>query len=93
MLPHCVQWAIDNQYQLIYWTHNVDNKALNALYQHRKIMPGKINFFKDPLYQSFKLQPSLRFVTGKTIQYVYAKYLNPTFEWKPKGLISYISDV
>lgn len=93
MLPHCVNWAINNQYQLIYWTHNVENKALNALYQHKKIMPGKITFFKDPLYQSFQLQPSLRFITGKISQYVYAKYLNPTFQWRPRGLISYISEL
>jgi hypothetical protein len=36
MLPYNVQWAIDNNYQLIYWTHDVNNRALNAMYNTKK---------------------------------------------------------
>jgi hypothetical protein len=85
MLPHCVQWAVENNFKVVYWTHDINNKTVNALYQHKKIMPGKISFFKDPLYQSFVFRPDLRFITGSVTQYVYAKYLDSDFIWEPKG--------
>lgn len=85
MLPYNVQWAIDNKYNLIYWTHDVSNRALNAMYQHKRRMPNKANFFEDPLYKSFQQVQNLRFVTGDVIQYVYAKPLTEGYVWNPGG--------
>ena len=85
MLPLQVEWAIENNYKLVYWTHDVNNRALNAMYQHKRIMPNKQDFFNDPLYKSFEFQSGLRFITGRTTQYVYSKKLDTTFNWSPKG--------
>lgn len=85
MLPHQVQWAVDHNYKLIYWTHDVNNRALNAMYQHKRRMPNKQEFFDDPLYRSFEFQPTLRFITGPITQYVYSKKLDTAFEWNPTG--------
>jgi hypothetical protein len=85
MLPYNVGWAIENNYKLIYWTHDVSNRALNAMYQHKRRMPNKKEFFEDPLYKSFEIQPNLRFITGDVTQYVYAKKLDAAFVWSPKG--------
>lgn len=85
MLPYNVSWATENNYKLIYWTHDVNNRALNAMYQHKRRMPNKQEFFDDPLYKSFEIQPNLRFITGDVTQYVYAKKLDANFVWVPKG--------
>ncbi len=85
MLPLQVEWAKDNDYQLIYWTHNINNRALNAMYQHKRRMPNKQEFFDDPLYKSFQFIDDMRFITGDVTQFVYAKSLNDEFIWRPKG--------
>lgn len=85
MLPHQVKWAFKNGYKLIFWTHDVNNRALNAMYQHKRRMPNKQDYFNDPLYKSFKFLPQYRFITGSYTQYVYAKHLDMTFNWEPKG--------
>lgn len=85
ILPYQVQWAIDNDYKLIFWTHDVNNRALNALYQHTRMMPNKQSYFTDPLYTSFKFYPQYRFVAGDCIQYVYAKLLDQQYVWNPTG--------
>lgn len=85
MLPYQFQWARDNNVKLVYWTHDVNNRALNAMYQHKKIMPGKKSFFEDPEFQSVEFIPTLRFIAGPVVQYVYAKKIDPEFNWNPRG--------
>lgn len=85
MLPLQVEWAIENKFKLIYWTHDVNNRALNAMYQHKRRMPNKQEFFDDPLYRSFELVSNIRFVTGSVTQFIYAKKLDPDFNWNPAG--------
>ena len=81
MLPNQVQWAKDNGLKVLYWTHNVDNKALNAMYQGKKKMGmrGKeVPYFMTDTYRAFKLQPDMIFkVSEKSdfLQYVYANIL------------------
>ena len=92
MLPYQVKWAEDNKYKLIFWTHDVNNRALNAMYQHKRRMPNKQDYFEDPLYKSFEFYPQYRFITGDYIQYVYAKLLVPDFIWNPKGKMTLSHD-
>ena len=87
MLPLQVEWAIKNKFKLVYWTHDINNRALNAMYQHKRRMPNKQEFFDDPLYKSFEFISDMRFVTGSVTQYVYAKKLDLEFNWNPKGKI------
>jgi Acetyltransferase (GNAT) family len=89
MLPHQVNWAKENGYKVIYWTHDVKNKAMNALYQHKKKYPfaesGK-EYFDTDLYNSFNLIPNVVFKVSKTdplLQFIYAKILVDDFVWEP----------
>ena len=81
MLPDQVQWAKDNGLKVLYWTHNVNNKALNAMYQGKKRMGMRgesVPYFMTDTYRAFKLQPDMIFkVSEKSdfLQYVYANIL------------------
>lgn len=97
MLPYQVEWAKLNGYKVIYWTHDVKNRAMNALYQHKRKYPlvesGKSNFDSE-LYLSFKLVPEIVFKVSKTdpmLQYIYAKILVDNYNWEPKENIVYIN--
>lgn len=89
MLPNQVQWAKDNGLKVLYWTHNVNNKALNAMYQGKKRMGmrGKeVPYFMTDTYRAFKLQPDMIFkVSEKSdfLQYVYANILEEGYTWRP----------
>lgn len=89
MLPNQVQWAKDNGLKVLYWTHNVDNKALNAMYQGKKRMGMRgeaVPYFMTDTYRAFKLQPDMIFkVSEKSdfLQYVYANVLEENYVWRP----------
>lgn len=91
MLPDQVEWAKKQGLKVLYWTHNVNNKALNALYQHKKTMPFRgesVPYFMTDLYRSFKLESDMIFrVSQKSdfLQYVYAKILEENFVWRPNS--------
>lgn len=98
MLPNQVQWAKDNGLKVLYWTHNVNNKALNAMYQGKKKMGmrGKeVPYFMTDTYRAFKLQPDMIFkVSEKSdfLQYVYANILEEGYTWRPdyKTILYYL---
>lgn len=89
MLPDQVNWAKANGLKVLYWTHNVNNKALNAMYQGKKRMPFRgsaVPYFMTDTYQAFKLQSDMIFkVSPKSdfLQYVYANVLEENFNWRP----------
>lgn len=89
MLPNQVQWAKDNGLKVLYWTHNVNNKALNAMYQGKKRMGMRgeaVPYFMTDTYRAFKLQPDMIFkVSEKSdfLQYVYANILEKDYTWRP----------
>ena len=93
MLPYQVEWARKKGFKIIYWTHDVTQKTLNALYQGQKKMPGKEQFFNDELYKSFKIRKDIIFkVSSKSnfLQYIYSKTLEPGYCWIPKTNIDFI---
>lgn len=89
MLVDQVQWAKDNHLKVLYWTHNVNNKALNALYQHKRTMPFRgesVPYFMTDTYKAFVIQPAMIFrVSAKSdlLQYVYANILEDGYQWEP----------
>jgi len=89
MLPDQVEWAKEQKMKVLYWTHNVSNKALNAMYQGKKRMGmrGKtVPYFMTDTYKAFKLQPDMIFkVSEKSdfLQYVYANILEDGYVWRP----------
>lgn len=91
MLPNQIEWAKNKGLKVLYWTHNVNNKALNALYQHKRTMPFRgeaVPYFMTDMYKSFKLQDDMIFkVSPKSdlLQYVYANTLEEGFVWRPNS--------
>lgn len=89
MLPNQVEWAREVGLKVLYWTHNVNNKALNALYQHKKTMPLRgeaVPYFMSDTYRAFVLQTDMIFKVSPNsdlLQYVYANTLDPSYIWKP----------
>lgn len=90
MLPDQVEWAKKQNLKVLYWTHSVNNKALNALYQHKKTMPFRgeaVPYFMTDTYKAFKLQSDMIFKVSKKsdfLQYVYANTLEENFVWRPQ---------
>lgn len=87
MLPHHVEWAKNNGFKIIYWTCDIKNKPLNAIYQRKKQMIGKKKFSEDDLYISFQLKKEFLFkVSPKSdfLQYIYSKTLEEGYIWTPK---------
>jgi hypothetical protein len=83
-----IQWARRKGFQVLYITHNVENRAINALYQRKKRMP--VSSFKEFLntewYTKLTLEKDFLFKTGNILQYVYSIKLQDTnFIWKPKS--------
>lgn len=88
MIPEMIEWAKQNKINLIYWTHDKKNKALNMLYQHKKIRKSsEKKYFLSDYFLNFVHVPEFTFVTSAMEQHVYAYKLNPDFIWKPKGLM------
>jgi hypothetical protein len=84
-LKNMVPWCQENDYKLLYWTHDVTNTALNALYQHRKTYAATTDnkWFHEWPYTELKFEKDILFKTGNMLQFVYSIHIDPNFVWKP----------
>jgi len=85
MLDKIYEYA-KTRYKLIYWTHDIENFALNDLYQHKRVYyDNKDNsyFHREP-FTLLKLNKEFLFRAGDMYQYVYYIKFDSEFEWKPK---------
>lgn len=83
-----IQWARSHGFQILYITHNIKNKAINALYQRKKRIPvSSFNeFTSTEWYTKLTLETDFLFKTGDMLQYVYSIRLqDPGFVWQPSG--------
>ena len=88
MGEHQIKWARERGFQILYITHNINNRAINALYQRRKKIPvPTFNEFTDSeWYTKLTLEKDFLFKTGDMLQYVYSIRLqDPDFVWQPHG--------
>jgi len=88
MGEHQIQWAREQGYQILYVTHNVENRAINALYQRRRRMtvPSFRNWTQGEWYTSLQLERDFLFKTGDMKQFVYSIRLqDPDFVWQPES--------
>lgn len=86
MGEHQIKWARERNFQILYITHNINNRALNALYQRRKKIPvSSFNkFTESEWYTKLTLERDFLFKTGDMLQYVYSIRLqDPNFVWQP----------
>jgi hypothetical protein len=91
MLDHLYAHARDNANDLIYWTHDINNKPLNALYQHKKKFAdgGDNSYYDREPFTLLTLDTRWLFKVSETstlLQYVY--YIKfREFEWIPKKCV------
>lgn len=88
MLEHQIAWAWQQGYQVLYWTHDIHNRSLNAMYQHKRRMLDKEAkaWFEADWYKKVQLDQRLLFrVSEKSdfLQYVYVLKNDSSFVWNP----------
>lgn len=86
-LQKMVPWGIENGYKLLYWTHDVKNGPLNALYQRKRkyAFTGDTSWFESWPYTDLIFERDMLFKTGDMLQFVYSIYLDKSFIWRPKA--------
>ena len=88
-----LQWAKENDYKHYYWTHDVNDKAINELFQHKRTyMRGRQDdkYFKDNNFQKLKLETDFVFhdsPKSNMIQFVYSYYIDENYTWQPTEAI------
>jgi hypothetical protein len=86
MGEHQITWARERNFQILYITHNVKNRAINALYQRKKKIPVPTfnNYVDSEWYTKLTLENEFLFKTGDMLQYIYSIRLqDPLFKWQP----------
>jgi hypothetical protein len=81
-----IEWSRNQGFQILYITHDINNRAINALYQRNRKMPvaSFVPFMKTYWYQNLQLEKDFLFKTGSMLQYVYTIRLrDPDFVWQP----------
>lgn len=94
MMKHQIAWAKANGFKHYYWTHDVNDRAINQLFQHkRKYTTGDNSWFNDADYKQFVLEPDLLFhdsPKSDMLQFIYSYYIDDSYVWRPtKCVIAY----
>jgi|TARA_B100001105_G_scaffold21309_1_gene15209 ribosomal protein S18 acetylase RimI-like enzyme len=92
---HCLKKAKEDGYKILYGTHDVNAKALNALYQHKRFVPGHS---KEPYnlesWKSMKLETRFLFDVdpgSEFLQNVYYVDVNEDgYQWAPKTNVKWL---
>jgi GNAT superfamily N-acetyltransferase len=81
MIPWCKQY----NYKLLYWTHDVNNVSLNALYQRKRTYAFSKDtaWFHQWPFTELQFEEDMLFRTWDIIQFVYSIYIDPDFVWRP----------
>lgn len=91
MLEQQIKWATANGFKIIYWTHNIHNKPLNAMYQHKRRMidTDAKKFFESDWYKRVQLDTTRLFRVSENsdfLQYIYFIDLqDESYNWIPKS--------
>ena len=87
IMKHQIAWAKDNGFKHYYWTHDVNDKAINKLFQHKRTyIVGDNSWFNDEDYKKLTLETDLVFhdsPKSDMIQFVYSYYIDPNYKWQP----------
>jgi hypothetical protein len=87
MAEHQIKWAREKGFKILYITHDINNKAINNLYQRKKLMTDKSfkQFITGEWYTKLKLEKSFLFKTGGMLQYIYSIRLEDDYDWQPQS--------
>lgn len=93
-------WARKNGYKVLYFTHDIHNRAINAMYQHKRYgapvtdLQKKLHhLWRTDWYKSLQTDKRLLFRVDENsdfLQYVYYWKLDKNFEWTPKKNVIWI---
>jgi len=94
MMKHQIAWARQNGYKHYWWTHDVKDKAINQLFQHkRKYTTGDNSWFQDTDFKQFVLENEILFhdnPKSDMLQFIYSYYIDDSYVWRPnKCVIAY----
>lgn len=90
MMKHQIKWAREQGYKIFYLTHDIHNKPLNALYQHKRRMtdPDAKQWFEADWFKELTLDTRWLFRVSPLddlLQYVYYIDLQKEeYSWMPK---------
>lgn len=90
LLHACYEWAKDNNYKVLFITHDVNAKGMNAIYQKKKMSlfkgasknPYELESWKNLEWNQeylFKVDPNADF-----LQNIYQIILEDGYQWIPK---------
>ena len=94
MMKHQIAWAKENGFKHYYWTHDVNDRAINKLFQHKRTyIVGDNSWFSDEDYKKLTLEKKLLFhdsPKSDMLQYIYSYYIDESYIWKhTKAIIQY----
>lgn len=94
MMKLQIAWAKENGFKHYYWTHDVNDRAINKLFQHKRTyIVGDNSWFSDEDYKKLTLEKKLLFhdsPKSDMLQYIYSYYIDESYIWKPtKAIIQY----
>lgn len=87
MLKEQINWFDTSPFKVMYWTHDIKNKALNEMYQHKRRMldPEAKEWFESDWYKRVQMEQRYLFEVDPNsdlLQYIY--YISkPNFQWNP----------
>ena len=99
LLDRCQKIATREGYKVLYITHHTENKALNALYQKKRTVPGHS---KEPYssegFTALTLHDKYLFIVDPENapnfkQYIYWIALEKGFQWEPKSNVEKYNEV
>lgn len=84
-LSEMVTWCQLNGYKLLYWTHDIHNTPLNALYQRRRTYAFSTDnhWFRQWPFSELTFEKNMLFKTGDMLQFVYSIKIDKNFTWHP----------
>lgn len=84
-LRKMMNWGKEQDYKLLYWTHDVRNVPLNALYQRKRTyaFTQDNEYFHQWPYTLLNFETDKLFKTGDVYQFMYSIKIDPVFQWQP----------
>ena len=102
ILPYQIEWAKEKGFKVLYFTHDIKARAINAMYQHKKFgaaitpLQKKIKeMWYSDWYRALKTDDRYYFQVDDRIellQYIYYWTLEDGYIWRPKSNIMEIDN-
>ena len=102
ILPYQIEWAKQKGFKILYFTHDVNNRAINLMYQHKRFGAAVTPLQKEikqmwhsDWYRALKMDDRYYFQVddrNELLQYIYYWTLEDGYIWHPKSNIMEIDN-